>query len=220
VTRDARWWRDARAAKVTSVAGGIGAAGLDGLSGAGGTAPAVDGCAGGKTRVPRRRVPPTGPPSRPGGRARSTEPLRTSGMRRRWRPVAATAVIEDSTSRGTSRHILCGHLREVDVEPAWAVLTCVPAKHPPVRLALGLAADLRATAVTVPAVSVGSTRARIRSATAALFSLEGTTEPSARQRVGWLLQPGEVTAPRCWRCSEQAFAAPAAVPHRDDGLTT
>jgi hypothetical protein len=220
VTSDARWWRDARAAKVTSVVRGIGAAGLDGLSGAGGTALAVDRCAGGKTRVPRCRIPPTGTPSRPGGRVRSTGPLQTSGMRRRWRRVAATTVIEDRRTRGTSRHRLCGHCGKSTLNRRGH---CSPAALPSIPwsgLSLGLAADLRATAVTVPAVSAGSTRARIRSATATLFSLEGTTELSARRLVGWLLQPGEVTAARCWRCLEQSFAAPAAVLHRDGGLTT
>jgi SDR family mycofactocin-dependent oxidoreductase len=102
----------------------------------------------------------------------------------------------------------------------WHLAAYNTSKHAVVGLVLGLAADLRGTGVTAMAVSPGSTRTPMLSATAALYGLEGTEELSAHQLVDRLLEPDEVAAAICWLCSEHSSALTGSVLHADGGLTT
>jgi SDR family mycofactocin-dependent oxidoreductase len=102
----------------------------------------------------------------------------------------------------------------------WHLAAYIIAKHAVVGLALGLAADLRGTGVTATAVSPGSTRTPMLSATAALYGLEGPEELAHHQLVERLLEPAEVAAAICWLCSEQSSAMTGSVLHVDGGLTT
>ena len=102
----------------------------------------------------------------------------------------------------------------------WHLAAYITAKHAVVGLVLGLAADLRGTGVTAMAVSPGSTRTPMLSATAALYGLEGQEELSHHQLVERLLEPAEVAAAICWLCSEQSSAMTGSVLHADGGLTT
>jgi SDR family mycofactocin-dependent oxidoreductase len=102
----------------------------------------------------------------------------------------------------------------------WHLAAYIIAKHAVVGLALGLAADLRGTGVTATAVSPGSTRTPMLSATAALYGLEGPEELAHHQLVERLLEPSEVAAAICWLCSEHSSAMTGSVLHVDGGLTT
>jgi SDR family mycofactocin-dependent oxidoreductase len=102
----------------------------------------------------------------------------------------------------------------------WHLAAYNTSKHAVVGLVLGLAADLRGTGVTATAVSPGSTRTPMLSATAALYGLKDPEELSAHQLVERLLEPGEVAAAICWLCSEQSSAMTGSVLHADGGLTT
>ena len=102
----------------------------------------------------------------------------------------------------------------------WHLAAYNTAKHAVVGLVLGLAADLRGTGVTATAVSPGSTRTPMLSATAALYGLDGPEELSAHQLVERLLEPDEVAAAICWLCSEQSSALTGSVLHADGGFTT
>lgn len=102
----------------------------------------------------------------------------------------------------------------------WHLAAYNTSKHAVVGLVLGLAADLRGTGVTATAVSPGSTRTPMLSATAALYGLEDPEDLSAHQLVDRLLEPGEVAAAICWLCSEQSSAMTGSVLHADGGLTT
>lgn len=102
----------------------------------------------------------------------------------------------------------------------WHLAAYITAKHAVVGLVLGLATDLRGTGVTATAVSPGSTRTPMLSATAALYGLEDPEELSHHQLVERLLEPAEVAAAICWLCSKQASAMTGSVLHADGGLTT
>jgi SDR family mycofactocin-dependent oxidoreductase len=102
----------------------------------------------------------------------------------------------------------------------WHLAAYITAKHAVVGLILGLAADLRGTGVTAMAVSPGSTRTPMLSATAELYGLAGPEELSHHQLVERLLEPSEVAAAICWLCSEQSSAMTGSVLHADGGLTT
>ena len=82
----------------------------------------------------------------------------------------------------------------------WHLAAYITAKHAVVGLVLGLAADLRGTGVTATAVSPGSTRTPMLSATAALYDLADPEELIQDQLVERLLEPGEVAAAICWLC--------------------
>jgi SDR family mycofactocin-dependent oxidoreductase len=102
----------------------------------------------------------------------------------------------------------------------WHLAAYITTKHAVVGLVLGLATDLRGTGVTATAVSPGSTRTPMLSATSALYGLEDPEELSQHQLVERLLEPAEVAAAICWLCSEQASAMTGSVLHADGGLTT
>lgn len=102
----------------------------------------------------------------------------------------------------------------------WHLAAYTTGKHAVVGLVRGLATDLRGTGVTANAVSPGSTRTPMLSATAALYGLEDPEELSHHQLVERLLEPAEVAAAICWLCSDQASAMTGSVLHADGGLTT
>ncbi|MGW3471906.1 mycofactocin-coupled SDR family oxidoreductase [Saccharopolyspora sp. NPDC000995] len=93
------------------------------------------------------------------------------------------------------------------------------AKHAVVGLIRGLATDLRGTGITATAVSPGSTRTDMLTATAAYYDLPDVEEFSQHQLVERLLEPDEVAAAVCWLCSEQASAITGTVVHADGGFT-
>ncbi|MEV0084565.1 mycofactocin-coupled SDR family oxidoreductase [Saccharopolyspora sp. NPDC050642] len=93
------------------------------------------------------------------------------------------------------------------------------AKHAVVGLIRGLATDLRGTGITATAVSPGSTRTDMLTATAAYYDLPDVEEFSRHQLVERLLEPDEVAAAVCWLCGEGASAVTGTVVHADGGFT-
>jgi len=93
------------------------------------------------------------------------------------------------------------------------------AKHAVVGLVRGLATDLGGTGVTATAVSPGSTRTDMLTATAAQYGLGDVEEFGRHQLVGRLLEPTEVAAAVCWLCGEQSAAVTGSVLHADGGFT-
>jgi SDR family mycofactocin-dependent oxidoreductase len=160
-----------------------------------------------------------------GGRALWNEPPQTLetlwdiNVRGTWQLAAATVPAllrrpEPRSGRFVAVASAAGH------RGMWHLAAYNTAKHAVVGLVLGLAADLRGTGVTATAVSPGSTRTPMLSATAALYGLDGPEELSAHQLVERLLEPGEVAAAICWLCSEQSSAMTGSVLHADGGFTT
>jgi SDR family mycofactocin-dependent oxidoreductase len=160
-----------------------------------------------------------------GGKALWNEPPQTLetlwdiNVRGTWQLAAATVPAllrrpEPRSGRFVAVASAAGH------RGMWHLAAYNTAKHAVVGLVLGLAADLRGTGVTATAVSPGSTRTPMLSATAALYGLDGPEELSAHQLVERLLEPGEVAAAICWLCSEQSSAMTGSVLHVDGGFTT
>jgi SDR family mycofactocin-dependent oxidoreductase len=160
-----------------------------------------------------------------GGKALWNEPPQTLetlwdiNVRGTWQLAAATVPAllrrpEPRSGRFVAVASAAGH------RGMWHLAAYITAKHAVVGLVLGLAADLRGTGVTATAVSPGSTRTPMLSATAALYGLDSPEELSAHQLVERLLEPGEVAAAICWLCSEQSSAMTGSVLHADGGLTT
>jgi SDR family mycofactocin-dependent oxidoreductase len=160
-----------------------------------------------------------------GGQALWNEPPQTLetlwdvDVRGTWQLAAATVPAllrrpEPRSGRFVAVASAAGH------RGMWHLAAYIAAKHAVVGLVLGLAADLRGTGVTAMAVSPGSTRTPMLSATAALYGLDSPEELSAHQLVERLLEPAEVAAAICWLCSEQSSAMTGSVLHADGGLTT
>lgn len=93
------------------------------------------------------------------------------------------------------------------------------AKHAVVGLIRGLAADLRGTGITATAVSPGSTRTDMLTATASCYDLPDVAEFAQHQLTERLLEPDEVAAAVCWLCTESASAITGTVIHADGGFT-
>jgi SDR family mycofactocin-dependent oxidoreductase len=93
------------------------------------------------------------------------------------------------------------------------------AKHAVLGLIRGLATDLRGTGVNATAVSPGSTRTDMLTATARLYDLADVDEFAQHQLVERLLDPSEVAAAVCWLCDERASAITGSVLHADGGFT-
>ncbi|SFS70836.1 mycofactocin-coupled SDR family oxidoreductase [Saccharopolyspora flava] len=93
------------------------------------------------------------------------------------------------------------------------------AKHAVVGLIRGLATDLRGTGVNATAVSPGSTRTDMLTATASYYDLDDVEEFATHQVVDRLLEPEEVAAAVCWLCDERASAITGTVVHADGGFT-
>jgi SDR family mycofactocin-dependent oxidoreductase len=93
------------------------------------------------------------------------------------------------------------------------------AKHAVVGLVRGLATDLRGTGITATAVSPGSTRTDMLTATAAFYDLPNVEDFAQHQLTERLLEPAEVAAAVCWLCTEAASAINGTVVHADGGFT-
>lgn len=86
------------------------------------------------------------------------------------------------------------------------------AKHAVLGLVRGLAADLQGTAVSVCAVSPGSTRTSMLAATADLYRLTDIAPFTANQTIGRLLEPDEVAAAVEFACTAGPVVHGAVVP--------
>lgn len=93
------------------------------------------------------------------------------------------------------------------------------AKHAVVGLIRGLATDLRGTGIAATAVSPGSTRTDMLTATAAFYDLPDVAGFAPHQLTERLLEPEEVAAAVCWLCTESASAVTGTVLHADGGFT-
>ncbi|GDY31678.1 mycofactocin-coupled SDR family oxidoreductase [Gandjariella thermophila] len=101
----------------------------------------------------------------------------------------------------------------------WHLAGYNAAKHAVVGLIRGLATDLRGTGITATAVSPGSTRTDMLTATAGLYDLPDVEEFARHQLVERLLEPEEVAAAVCWLCGEASSAVTGTVVHADGGFT-
>ncbi|WP_329568032.1 mycofactocin-coupled SDR family oxidoreductase [Streptomyces sp. NBC_01361] len=101
----------------------------------------------------------------------------------------------------------------------WHLAGYNAAKHAVLGLVRGLAADLRGTGVTATAVSPGSTRTAMLSATADLYGLTDPAELAEHQLTERLLEPEEVAAAVCWLCGPHSSAVTGTVIHADGGFT-
>jgi SDR family mycofactocin-dependent oxidoreductase len=93
------------------------------------------------------------------------------------------------------------------------------AKHGVVGLVKGLAADLVGTGVTAAAVSPGSTRTPMLSATADLYGLPDFESFSEHQLVRRLLEPDEIAAALVFCCSVEGAVVNGSVLHADGGFS-
>jgi SDR family mycofactocin-dependent oxidoreductase len=92
------------------------------------------------------------------------------------------------------------------------------AKHAVIGLAKGLAADLVGTGVTACAVSPGSTRTPMLSATAELYGLGDVDTFAENQLLRRILEPEEVAATLAFCCSREAAALNGSVVRADGGF--
>jgi SDR family mycofactocin-dependent oxidoreductase len=92
------------------------------------------------------------------------------------------------------------------------------AKHAVVGLVKGLAADLVGTGVTACAVSPGSTRTEMLSATAAGYGLADPEDFAASQLIRRLLEPAEIAATIAFCCSAEGAVLNGSVVHADGGF--
>jgi NAD(P)-dependent dehydrogenase (short-subunit alcohol dehydrogenase family) len=91
-------------------------------------------------------------------------------------------------------------------------------KHAVVGLVKGLAADLVGTGVTAAAVSPGSTRTEMLTASADIYSLGTRDELAQHQLVKRLLDPDEVAAAIAFCCSLEGALVNGSVLHADGGF--
>lgn len=101
----------------------------------------------------------------------------------------------------------------------WHLAGYNAAKHAVVGLVRGLATDLRGTGVNATAVSPGSTRTAMLTATAALYDLADVDEFATHQLTERVLEPEEVAATVCWLAGEGSSAVTGTVVHADGGFT-
>ncbi|WP_199430490.1 mycofactocin-coupled SDR family oxidoreductase [Qaidamihabitans albus] len=100
----------------------------------------------------------------------------------------------------------------------WHLAGYNAAKHAVAGLIRGLATDLRGTGVCATAVSPGSTRTDMLTATARLYDLADIREFARHQLVDRLLEPDEVAAAVCFLCSPESSAITGTVLHADGGF--
>jgi len=82
----------------------------------------------------------------------------------------------------------------------------VAAKHAALGYIRSLAADLGPFGVTANAVMPGSTRTRLLEHTAHVYGLSNVEDFAGHQRLGRLLEPGEIASAVAWLCSPGASA--------------
>lgn len=92
------------------------------------------------------------------------------------------------------------------------------AKHAVVGLVKGLAADLVGTGVTAAAVSPGSTRTEMLTASAEIYGLGSRDQLAVHQLVKRLLDPEEVAAAIAFCCSPEGGVVNGSVLHADGGF--
>ena len=92
------------------------------------------------------------------------------------------------------------------------------AKHAVVGLVKGLAADLVGTGVTAAAVSPGSTRTEMLTASADIYGLGSREQLAVHQLVKRLLDPDEVAAAIAFCCSPEGGVVNGSVLHADGGF--
>lgn len=95
----------------------------------------------------------------------------------------------------------------------------VASKHAVLGLVRSMAADLRGTGVTAAAVSPGSTRTDILSATAAIYGLDDVEAFAPHQLLGRLLDPDEVAAAIEFLCGPQGAAMTGSAMQVDGGFS-
>ncbi|PXY25978.1 SDR family mycofactocin-dependent oxidoreductase [Prauserella coralliicola] len=100
----------------------------------------------------------------------------------------------------------------------WHLAGYNAAKHAVVGLVKGLATDLRGTGICATAVSPGSTRTDMLTATARLYDLGDVEEFASHQLVERLLESDEVAAAVCFLCSPESSAITGTVVHADGGF--
>lgn len=100
----------------------------------------------------------------------------------------------------------------------WHLTGYVASKHAALGLVRGLAADLAGTGVTANAVSPGSTRTAMLSATAGIYAMTDVEAFAERQAVRRLLEPAEIAAAVRWLCSPESSALTGAVIEVDGGF--
>jgi NAD(P)-dependent dehydrogenase (short-subunit alcohol dehydrogenase family) len=93
------------------------------------------------------------------------------------------------------------------------------AKHAVVGLIRGVAMDLAQFGVTANAVSPGSTRTAMLTASARVYDLASEEEFAKSQPIGRLIEPHEVAASIVWLCSPAASAITGADIAVDGGMT-
>lgn len=91
-------------------------------------------------------------------------------------------------------------------------------KHAVIGLVRGLAADLVGTGVTAVAVSPGSTRTDMLSATASLYDLD-REELAQQQLIRRLIDPGEIAATMAFCCSLAGGVLNGSVVNADGGFS-
>ncbi len=91
-------------------------------------------------------------------------------------------------------------------------------KHAVVGLVKGLAADLVGTGVTAVAVSPGSTRTAMLTATADLYDLPDAEELAGSQLIRRLIEPVEMAAAIAFCCSTDGAILNGSVLHADGGF--
>jgi SDR family mycofactocin-dependent oxidoreductase len=91
-------------------------------------------------------------------------------------------------------------------------------KHAVVGLVKGLAADLVGTGVSAVAVSPGSTRTPMLTATAALYDLADAEELGGSQLIRRLIEPEELAAAIAFCCSADGVVLNGSVLHADGGF--
>jgi len=101
----------------------------------------------------------------------------------------------------------------------WQLSGYNAAKHAVVGTIRGLAHDLRGTGVCATAVSPGSTRTDMLTASAALYDLDSVEEFAAHQLSERLLEADEVAAVISWLCTPESGAITGTVVHADAGFT-
>jgi SDR family mycofactocin-dependent oxidoreductase len=92
------------------------------------------------------------------------------------------------------------------------------AKHAVVGMVRGLAADLVGTGVTACAVSPGSTRTPMLTATADLYQLRDVDDFADSQLLRRVLEPDEVAATVVFCCSREGAVLNGGVVHADGGF--
>ncbi|MEU9890587.1 mycofactocin-coupled SDR family oxidoreductase [Sphaerisporangium sp. NPDC051011] len=93
------------------------------------------------------------------------------------------------------------------------------AKHAVVGLVRGLAADLVGTGVTAAAVSPGSTRTPMLTATAEVYGLDGVDDFARSQLLRRLIDPAEIAETIAFCCSHEGGVVNGSVVSADGGFT-